>query len=164
MVEAANHVIRECRETVFVIVGDGPQKTQVISQLEKLNLLSRFIFLGDVSDSTLSLLYNCADIFVLPSIQEGLGIVLLEAQATEKPVIAFNIGGVREALINGESGLLVKPESRELADALLKLLADRSLRKQMGRKGRAFVKRNFSWDICAARMLKVYQEALAINS
>ncbi len=66
-------------------------------------------------------MYNCADVFALPSIQEGQGIVLLEAQACAKPVVAFDIGGVNEAVRNGETGLLVKlGNTEEFADALLK--------------------------------------------
>jgi phosphatidylinositol alpha-1,6-mannosyltransferase len=109
----------------------------------------------------LAALYNCADVFAFPSIQEGLGIALLEAQATAKPVVAFNIGGVNEALLDKETGLLVKQDSRELADAILKLLSDKSLRERMGHKGRAFVSSNFSWDVCTQRMLQVYREASA---
>ena len=81
----------------------------------------------------LSDVYNCADVFALPSIQEGQGIVLLEAQASAMPVVAFNIGGVNEAVRNGETGLLVKlGNTDEFADALLKLLSDKSLHEKMG--------------------------------
>jgi len=164
LIEAAKHVVKERRDTAFVIVGNGPLKNHLATQLEKLNLSRNFVFLGDVSETALAALYNCADVFVFPSIQEGLGIVLLEAQATGKPVVAFDVGGVREALLQKASGLLVKPGSRELADALLRLLADGSLRERMGRKGRVFVTRNFSWDVCAQKMLQVYREASAVDA
>jgi len=102
-------------------------------------------------------------VFALPSIQEGQGIVLLEAQASAKPVVAFDVGGVNEAVRNGETGLLVKRgDTGELADALLKLLSDKALREKMGANGRRFVTENFTWDICAQKMLSVYREALAI--
>ena len=107
------------------------------------------------------LIYNCADVFALPSIQEGQGIVLLEAQASAKPVVAFDIGGVNEAVVNGETGLLVKRGSvDQLADAIIKLLSDKALREKMGGNGRKFVMANFTWDICAQKMLQVYREAL----
>jgi phosphatidylinositol alpha-1,6-mannosyltransferase len=85
----------------------------------------------------------------------------LEAQATAKPVVAFDVGGVSEAVVKGETGLIMKPDSRELADAIMKLLGNWSLRETMGIKGRKFVLENFSWDICAQKMLKIYQEAFA---
>ena len=87
--------------------------------------------------------------------------MLLEAQASGKPVVAFDIGGVNEAVQNGETGLLVKlGNTEEFADALLKLLSIRLLREKMGANGRKFVSENFTWDICAQKMLKVYHEAL----
>jgi glycosyltransferase involved in cell wall biosynthesis len=160
LVEAAKKIVNERSETVFAVVGSGPLKNQLISHLERINLLGSFVFLGDVNEDMLVALYNCAEVFAFPSIQEGLGIVLLEAQATAKPVVAFDVGGVHEAMLDKETGLLVRPDSCELADAILRLLSDRSLRERMGRKGRAFVSNNFSWDVCAQRMLHVYREAL----
>jgi glycosyltransferase involved in cell wall biosynthesis len=161
LVEAAKQIVKEFSQTMFLIVGDGPLRNHLVSYLEKMNLSGNFVFLGDVSETTLPKLYNCADIFVLPSIQEGQGIALLEAQATAKPIVAFNVGGVHEAVMNKETGLLVKPDSRELAEALLKLLSSWSLREKMGSRGREFVVDNFSWDVCGQKMLQVYREAVA---
>jgi glycosyltransferase involved in cell wall biosynthesis len=162
LVEAAKKIVKEQAETKFVIVGDGPLKSQLVSSIESNNLSSNFTFLSNVKDADLPALYNCADVFVLPSIQEGQGIVLLEAQASAKPVVAFNIGGVNEAVVNGETGLLAKPGSTdELTEALLKLLSDNPLREKMGANGRKFVTENFTWDLCAERILAVYHEALA---
>ena len=161
LIEAAKQVVKENTQTIFLIVGDGPIKNSLRATLDKLNLSSSFIFLGDVHESVLPALYNCADLFVLPSIQEGQGIALLEAQATAKPVVAFDVGGVREAVLDKETGFLMKPDSHLLAEAVIKLLASSSLREKMGRKGREFVSSRFSWDACAQRMLKVYREAAA---
>jgi len=163
LVEAAKKIVKEHSETKFVIVGEGPLKSQLLSNLETANLSGNFTFLGNVKEDMLPTLYNCADVLALPSIQEGQGIVLLEAQASAKPVVAFDVGGVNEAVRNGETGLLVKRgSSEELADALLKLLSDKVLREKMGASGRRFVIENFNWDICAQKMLNVYREALAI--
>jgi len=160
LVEAAAQIVKEHRQTVFLIAGDGPLKQHLRSDLEKRNLAGNFVFLGDVNESALPAVYNCADVFVLPSIQEGQGIALLEAQATAKPVVAFDVGGVREAVSDKETGLLMKPNSSDLADAVMKLLGSFSLREQMGSKGRKFVVDNFSWDVCAQKMLNVYREAV----
>jgi glycosyltransferase involved in cell wall biosynthesis len=76
--------------------------------------------------------------------------------------VAFDIGGVNEAVRNGETGLLVKRGStEELADAIMKLFSDKELREKMGANGRRFVVENFTWDLCAQKMLNVYFEALA---
>jgi glycogen(starch) synthase len=163
LVEAAEKIIKEYSETKFVIAGEGPSKNQLLSNLATANLSGNFTLLGNVKEDMLPAVYNCADVFALPSIQEGQGIVLLEAQASAKPVVAFDVGGVNEAVRNGETGLLVKRgDTGELADALLKLLSDKALREKMGANGRRFVTENFTWDICAQKMLSVYREALAI--
>ena len=161
LVAAAKHIVKEYPQTVFLIVGEGPQKGHLLAQVEKMKLSPNFVFLGDVNEKLLPALYNCADIFVLPSIQEGQGIALLEAQSTAKPVVAFNVGGVSEAVQDKVSGLLTKPDGKELAEAVLKLLASWSLREDMGSNGRKFVLGNFSWDVCAQKLYGVYREALA---
>ncbi len=161
LVEAAKKIAKQQSDIQFVIVGDGPLKGQLMSSLDESNLSRNFKFLSGLSEDALAAVYGCADVFVLPSVQEGQGIVLLEAQASAKPVVAFNVGGVNEAVVNGETGLLVKRgDSDELADALLRLLSDTALREKMGANGRRFVVDNFTWDACAERMLAVYREAL----
>jgi len=162
LVEAAKKIVKEYKETKFIIVGEGPLRNQLLRKLEAANLSGNFTFLGNVKEDMLPAVYNCADVFALPSIQEGQGIVLLEAQASAKPVVAFDVGGVNEAVCNGETGLLVKRGSTDkLADAIMKLLSDQSLREKMGANGRRFVTENFTWNICAQKMLNVYHEALA---
>jgi len=161
LIAAAKKVVKEYADVKFVIVGDGPQKNQLINSVEATKLSGNFKFLANVKEDMLPALYNCADVFALPSIQEGQGIVLLEAEASGKPVVAFDIGGVNEAVRNGETGLLIKRgDSGALADALLRLLGDKALREHMGVSGRKFVSENFTWDLCAQRMLSVYREAL----
>jgi glycosyltransferase involved in cell wall biosynthesis len=162
-VEAAKRVVNEYADTIFIIVGNGPLRHKLTSQLEKANISKSFLFLGDVKDSVLPALYNCIDVFAFPSIQEGQGIALLEAQASAKPVVAFRVGGVNEAVSEGNSGLLVERGNTDgLADAILKLLSNPRLRERIGNKGREFVLQNFTWDLCAKTMLKVYNEALSI--
>lgn len=160
LVEAARKVTEEMPNTIFVIVGNGPLRHQIISTLEKLHLAGNFRFFGDVSDEMLPNFYGLADVFVLPSIQEGQGIALLEAQASTKPVVAFNVSGVTEAVLDEKSGFLVdRANSEMLGEAIMKLLADKTLREHMGSAGRDFVRRNFTWDICAQKMLTIYREA-----
>jgi glycosyltransferase involved in cell wall biosynthesis len=161
LIEAAQQVVKTQSDTQFIIVGDGPLKAQLIDRLIAVKLLDNFTFISGLTDDKLSAMYGCSDIFVLPSIQEGQGIVLLEALASGKPVVAFDIGGVNEIVINGETGLLASNrDSEELAEALLRLLGNVELQKKMGLAGRRFVEGNFTWDICARKMFKTYQEAL----
>jgi glycosyltransferase involved in cell wall biosynthesis len=159
LIEAAKHVLEENKETKFVIVGDGPLKNHLIAYSKEQGVSDKFVFLGDVAEAMLPQLYNCADVFASPSIQEGLGITLLEAQATAKPVVAFNVTAITEVVKNKETGLLVKPDSYELADALSSLLSDKKLRERMGHSGREFVSENFSWTLCAQKLSQIYSEA-----
>jgi glycogen(starch) synthase len=161
LVETAEKIVKEHKETKFVIVGEGPLKSWLFGAVEAASLSGNFKFLGNVQEDVLAAVYNCADLLVLPSTQEGQGIVLLEAEASAKPVVAFNVGGVNEAVRSGETGLLVKRDNAdELADAVMRLLSDKDLRQKMGVNGRKFVSENYTWDICAEKMLRVYRELL----
>ena len=162
LIEAAKHVTEEIEETKFVVVGDGPLKSHLIEYSREQGVADNFVFLGSVPDDLLHRLYSCADVFASPSIQEGQGITLLEAQATGKPVVAFNVTAIKEVVKNKETGLLVEPNSGELADALLALLSNQSLREKLGRSGREFVTKTYSWNICAQKMGQVYSEATEI--
>jgi glycosyltransferase involved in cell wall biosynthesis len=161
--EAAKRVVKERDNAIFVIVGNGPLRSSLTSHLVRLGFSRNFLFLGDVKEKMLPNLYACADVFALPSVQEGQGIALLEAQASGKPVVAFKVGGVKEAVSDGNSGFLVERGNSEgLAEAILRLLSNPALRQRMGAKGREFVLHNFTWDLCAERMLRVYLEALSV--
>jgi len=162
LVEAAKKVVKEKANTQILIVGDGPSRSPLNASIASGGLAGNFRFLGSLKDSQLPKIYNCADVFVLPSVQEGQGIVLLEAQASGVPVVAFDAGGVKEAVRDGETGLLVKPGDTDgLAEALIKLLNNKQLRATLGQNGRRFVNANYTWDVSAKKMLEVYREALS---
>jgi glycosyltransferase involved in cell wall biosynthesis len=159
--EAAKIILKERQETQFVLVGNGPLKEKLVADVKAAGMAGNFTFLGDVSDDDLVQAHQCADVFMFPSIQEGQGIALLEAQACAKPVVAFSTSGVSEAVRSGETGILVEAgDSWQLAKATLKLLANDALREKMGAAGRSFVRAELSWDVCAFRMLGVYREAI----
>ena len=161
LIQAAEKIVTEKKNTIFLIVGEGPQKNQLVSKLEKKRLFKNFLFLGDIVEKELPLIYNSADVFVFPSIQEGQGIALLEAQATSKPVVSFNTGGVSETFVDQKTGLLTEPNSTELANATLKLLENKELRDKMGKNGREFVSKYFSWDKSADALLEIYKEVIS---
>ncbi|MDR2699948.1 MAG: glycosyltransferase family 4 protein [Nitrososphaerota archaeon] len=164
LIEAAKQVVKTYPYTQFVIVGDGPLRGRLIDSLIDANLLGNFMFMSGLTDDELSAMYGCSDVFVLPSIQEGQGIVLLEALASGKPVVAFDIGGVNEVVINGETGLLASNRnSDELATALLRFLSNSELQQKMGLAGRRLVEGNFTWDICTQKMFRVYREMLNLE-
>lgn len=102
------------------------------------------------------------DVFVLPSLWEGFGLVLLEAMAAGRPVVASSVGPIPEVVLDGQTGLLVRPgDSDALADAVVRVLTDRELAARLGRCGRARVERAFGVREMVARTEAVYQELLA---
>lgn len=162
LIQAAKTVIKQQANAKFLIVGSGPLRMQLEQSVASLGLSGNFVFYGNIPEGQLAAAYNAADVFVLPSVQEGQGIVLLEAQACGKPVVAFGVGGAKEAVKDDESGFLLElGDTDGLAERLLKLLGDEALRQKMGAAGRQFVAENYTWDLCAERMLKIYRETLA---
>ena len=147
-------------EATLVLVGDGPDRAQLETQARELEICDRVRFLGyreDVAD----LLASC-DVFVLPSLFEGLPLSVLEAMAAGKPVIATKIEGTTEAIVDGETGLLVPPRnSRALANAIHQLIQEPRLARRLAAAGRAHVRAEFNTEIQMASTIRIYEELLA---
>ena len=140
----------------LVIFGDGYLNTQLRAQASSLGLGGVVQFAGFRDD--LDDFIACFDVFAHPALAEGLGVAALKAQAAGVPVVGFNAGGLREAVVHEESGLLVKPEdSGELLGALAKLLGDDDLRQQMGRAGAERMQNEFSIESMADKHEKLYE-------
>lgn len=153
-----------CRHpgTQFEIVGDGPMRRQLESRAARQGLNGRVRFLGERDD--VEHLLRKADVFVRPSLLEGMPLTVLEAMACGLPVIATPVGGTAELVEQGVNGYLVEPGCRaELAERLCALLADRDLRREMGRRGRMLVESGYDWDSAAQKTVEVYEQALAIG-
>jgi glycosyltransferase involved in cell wall biosynthesis len=149
----------EIPEAVFVLVGDGPERAALEKQVHQLKLEDRVLFFGFRNDIQNWL--SACDLFVLPSLYEGLPIAVLEAMAAGKPVIATDIPGNREAVVDGLTGCLVAPQDpRSLAVAIRSLLADSALRKRMGQAGREIVSQKFSMKEMVRQVTEVYTECL----
>ncbi len=102
------------------------------------------------------------DVAVLPSFFEGMGRVILEAMAMEKPVVASRVGGIPDLIEQDVNGLLVRPgDVKELADALEKILSDKRLARKMGREGRKRIKEQFSAQGMVQSIERVYRELLS---
>lgn len=145
----------------FILVGDGPLKNYLIKMLQNKGLDKYFTFTGIVDRSMLLKYYQNATIHVLPSYQEGLPTVVLEAMSCGVPTVATNIPGTSELIINNETGLLVEPRNPEmLAGALLRILIDNKLRISMGLKARENAKKYYDWNIITDRIENIYQGLL----
>ena len=146
-------------EAQFVLAGDGPARSSLEERVQALGLGNRVVFLGYRSD--IPELLACCDLFVLPSLYEGLPLSVLEAMAAGKPVIASAVGGTDEAVIPGETGLLVPPaDPIALATAIRTLLDDPPLAQRLALNGRARVQREFSAERMVQRVTRVYDELL----
>ena len=149
------------------IVGKGLLETEIKSQCSAMGLDAVIDFLGFVSKEELAEEYASCDVFVLPAIvdskgdTEGLGIVMIEALAHEKPVVASAVGGIVDVIRPGSTGLLVPEKNPQaLAQAILKLLSDPNLSKQMGRKGLQDVQSRFNWSRIVPMWQKIFASAL----
>lgn len=138
----------------LLIVGDGDLKEGFKKLAEEEGVGDKTIFAGKVSDDDLSGYYGLSDIVVLPSIAvESFGLVLIEAMAMGKPVIASNLPGVRTVVDNGVNGFLVEPKNVQmLADKLKQLLSDDKQRISFGEKGKEKVKSEYSWGVIGKKI------------
>lgn len=140
----------------------GPGNTKPFEQLIDQYGLDNVIFTGPVSRDELPACYASAEVFCAPSTgRESFGIVLLEAMASGKAVVATNIQGYNGVIRNGIEGLLIERKNPEaLAEALIQCLADASLRRRLGQAGRERAS-DFAWPVIAGRVLETYERALA---
>jgi glycosyltransferase involved in cell wall biosynthesis len=142
-----------------VVAGEGAQRESLEAQIRELKVEDSVQLLGFRSD--VLALMRAADIFALPSREEPFGLVLLEAMALEKPVVASDAGGPREIVVHGETGVLVPPDDcAALANALQTLIADDALRARFGQAGRARFLTHFQSESMACAVLAVYRRAL----
>ena len=160
LVEAYSHLKWSFPDIRLIVVGPGRVPLRLQRFISK-NKVKDIVFTGSVPYADLPRYYHSADIFCAPNTgKESFGIVLLEAMAAAKPLVATNIDGFRCVVSHGEQGLLVPPrDSRALADALTILLRNPSLRKRMGDRGRRDVEQ-YDWKQVANRVVDYYNALL----
>ena len=138
LLDAWTHVLREIPGAKLRIVGYGPMETELRRSTAGLPSPAAVRFDGRVTRAEVAQAMDEARLLVVPSRSEGLGLVILEAMARGRPVIASNVGGIPELVIDGETGVLVPPEREDLlADAIVALLKDSDRCERLGRQGRA---------------------------
>jgi len=140
----------------FLIAGEGPLQASLIQQSLRLGLEGKIFFLGHRRN--LSQVYSALDVFVLSSRWEGLPLVVLEAMAAGKPVVATAVPGTAEAMVEGKTGFLVAlGDHSALADKIQRLLSDGELRRRMGEAGRRRVEREFDRERMVDEHEKLYR-------
>ena len=142
------------------IAGSGPEENKLKELVKELNIEENVNFLGYVSEIKKYSYYKSTDVCVFPSIYEPFGIVLLEAMACGKPVVASNVGGIPFVVEEGKTGLLFESGNvKDLADKIMTILKNEELREKMGEAGRERAK-EFTWDKIAERTVEMYKEIL----
>ena len=162
LVKAMKDVVIACPKTKLLIVGDGPEKSELEKMTSKLRLTNMVYFIGEIKSTDVVKYYSAADVFIIPSIvvdghTEGLGVVTLEAMACGTPVIGSNVGGIPDVIKDGYNGFLV-PErsSNELAIKIIELLSDKELQSNFKKNGLITVKEKFTWNIVSNKFENIF--------
>lgn len=161
LLEAMRKVVDLKPAAQLLIIGDGTLKEELLNQVISLGLKENVIFLGSLVDTAKPL--SLIDIFVLPSLKEGLGISILEAQAAGVPVVASDVGGIYTIIKDNENGFLVPSrDSLSLAAAIIKLINNPTLANKMSEVGRRLMREEFSLDEMAKRIEEVYIQCIEV--
>lgn len=159
LVEAARYVLSARPDVFFVFAGDGELKSYLARRASELGIAGDILFLGWRKDVTRVI--SVYDIFVLPSLNEGMGRVLVEAMALGKPIVASDAGGIPDLVTHGINGFLVPPKNPErLAECIQILLRDKEGRAKMGAEGKARAGK-FGKDIMVESIAKLYDDLSA---
>jgi glycosyltransferase involved in cell wall biosynthesis len=157
LLEAARQVLDVVKDLKFLVIGDGPLRKPLEEKSEELGIKKHVIFLGQRKD--IPELLMAMDIFVLPSIKEGLPIALLEAMAAKRPVIATRVGAIPKVIENKDTGILVEPKDiKGLRDAIMNLINDPERMNLLAQEGFNKVCTDFSSDEMGKHYLKLYKE------
>jgi len=161
-IKAIPEIMKNSPEARFLIVGEGPLLTHLKNLAKQLNIDDRITFTGFRSD--IRQILSTIDILVVPSLLEGLPMIILEGMAMAKPIVATQIQGVTEQISDGQEGILVPPRNpRELARAALRLVEDKELGKRLGAAARSKIERCFSIDKMVTETEQVYLSLLKAN-
>ena len=157
--QAYQRIRASCASTMLLLAGDGPCRPELERLAAELGIVDRVRFLGTRRD--IPELLALTDVVVLPSLEEGFPNAVLEAMAAGKPVVASAVGGIPEAVVHGETGLLVPSgDAATLAGAILDLLGDPARAQRMGHAGQERVREQFGMEQMVEGMEAIYEELL----
>jgi glycosyltransferase involved in cell wall biosynthesis len=155
-------ILRRWPKAMLLVIGRGELEVALKEQVERLAIGVNVKFLGMRQD--VPRLLSVVDTFVLPSLSEGLSLALLEAMASEKPVVATRVGGNPELIDHGRTGFLVQPEdTRDLAANLVTLLSDPWMMQEFGRRGAERVRQHFSMGRMVDGYRDLYVASLSVH-
>jgi len=155
LIRAMAEVVKEIKNCHLLIAGEGPLRNNLQAEIDRLNISHNVQFIGYVHD--INIMMATIDLFVLPSLSEGLPISLLEAMAAKIPVVASDAGGIREVVMDGVDGILVPPsDSISLANAIKRLYNNRELLSNIAMHGEMKVRKYFSAFSMAENYKSIY--------
>jgi glycosyltransferase involved in cell wall biosynthesis len=164
LITAFFHLSKKMNKIKLVIVGDGPLFKQLKDQVHALKIEKKVIFAKEINHKELPKYYSAADLFVLPSVIDGVGnmetqgVVFLEAMASKCPVIGTNTGGIPDVIDNGKTGLLVSPRNdSELEKAMHTILLDEEFRNNLVANAYRKIYSTFLWSKIAKQYVKYYK-------
>lgn len=158
-IEALAQVIAKLPDAQGLVVGTGEEEASLRKIAASLGIRDRVRFVESCPDTHAYL--SVMDVFVFPSVQEGLGIALLEALAAGRACVASRIGGIEDIVADGSNGILAGVgDSKAIAEAIVSLCSDEAKRRSMGDKGRALVKEKFTVEAMADGVMKVYRDVV----
>lgn len=159
LIHAMAEVISKCPDAQVLIIGDGDEDIPLKNLAGSLGIGNSIHFVPSVQDTHSCL--SVMDIFVFPSIREGLGIALLEAMASGKACVTSDAGGIRNAIEDGVTGLLTPVgNSDAIGNAILKLIGDSDMRKRLGHNARSLAIDRFSLNGMADKMIELYERVI----
>jgi glycosyltransferase involved in cell wall biosynthesis len=162
LLHIAHGVLQRKPEARFLIVGTGPLADELETQAAKLGIKDRVLFTGARRDVTT--LNHLIDVFLLPSREEALPLAMLEAMAAARPIVASNVGGVPEVVVDGDTGMLFGPDDRQrFTDAVVNLIERPELARQYGERGRKRVAARFGVDRMVGETVRYYRSILAAS-
>jgi len=167
LIQAIKLVSKDHHDVQAIIVGNGPEKERLMKLATDLGVDDIVKFAGFVDEKRLIRFFQECSLFVLPAVfdkrgdTEGQGVVLVEAMSFKKPVVASSIGGIRDVVIDGETGILVQEKDiAGLSEAILTLLEDEELSGEMGLKGYELYRESYSWDSVTKKWGQLYDETV----
>ncbi|MDD2752898.1 MAG: glycosyltransferase family 4 protein, partial [Candidatus Omnitrophica bacterium] len=156
LIEAMKIVLEKIPQAKLLIVGSGKMQDELIRLTANFKIENSVKFIPSVADTTEVL--SAMDVFVMPSLNEGLGLGLMEAMSSGLAVVGSYVGGIKALIQDGHTGLLVRPkEVKELSAAIILLLLDEEKRKSLGKNAQIFISNNFSLEKMAQDTAWIYE-------
>lgn len=159
LIETFSILVREWPDLKLLMIGNGPFKKNIEQKIHELNLSKNIIMKGFVPNSELPSIYQNSDVFVLPSINEGVPRTILEAMACGIPVVCTELPQLID-IVKGCGIMVPKRDPQALAEAVSKIISDKGLSQKLGENGRKNVVDNYSWEDTVNRTINLYKELI----